>query len=478
MSFKREHEQVDESGPSKPEQKRARKARPKQNSSVDPNSGQNYVFATYHNATTIPVGEESDFEDDTDAMAYLMSVRTQASGIPHVLAAPRRQIGPQIPNDFVKFKHEESDDGEIKVEEDDEVDTSIHSTGLGDGRGFYEDGAYIGRDYYWDDAEGSDDWGEVEDEDGEVSDAAVLEAYSSAIMHQYHRLRAVLSRPPPADAAKRIASSQATYAAAFGPGSTAMKVWPPLLRNTDPTPLQVSLMSKDTVIRILRLMLGGKFLRRGYPLPERTSRWIWALLARLPERGELNHSEIGWVRDLGRRAVLLGTSLSEMAALREELAEGGLGVNDAVDASSSDDEVVADELDGQEEVVVPDGDEPGKMNSKPDQGAGEEGTEAAEEGQDDVAMDLESDSDEGEIREDEEERPSEKDESLEAAKAAFLARLEVQASDDEDDEEELDAVRERSRMNMRATLNMILTITGEFYGQRDLLEFREPFVGM
>ncbi|KAM0741529.1 hypothetical protein ACQRIT_004386 [Beauveria bassiana] len=473
MSIKREHEQVDESGPSKPEQKRARKARPKQSSSVDPNSGQNYVFATYHNATTIPVGEESDFEDDTDAMAYLMSVRSQASGIPHVLAAPRRQIGPQIPKDFVRITHEESDDGDIRVEADDEVDTSIHITGLGDGRGFYEDGAYIGRDYYRDDAEGSDSWDETEDEDGEVSEAAVLEAYSSAIMHQYHRLRAILNRPPPVDAAKRITSSQATYVAAFGPGSSAIKVWPPLLRNTDPTPLQVSLMSKDTVIRILRLMLGGKFLRRGYPMPERTSCWIWALLAKLPERGELNHSEIGWVRDLGRRAVLLGRSLSEMAALREELAEGGLGVNDAVDASSSD-----DELDGQEEDGAPKGDEPEKMNDKPDQGAGQESTEAADEGEDDVAMDLESDSDEGEIYEDREEKTSDKDESLEAAKAAFLARLEVQASDDEDEEEELDAVRERSRMNMRATLNMILTITGEFYGQRDLLEFREPFVGM
>ncbi|KAM3514816.1 hypothetical protein MY11210_001540 [Beauveria gryllotalpidicola] len=477
MSFKREHGEVDESGPSEPEQKRARKSRPKQSSSVDPNSGQKYVFATYHNATTIPVGEESDFEDDTDAMAYLMSVRTQASGIPHVLAAPKRQIGPQLPNDFVKIKHEGSDDGEIKDEEDDHVDRSIYSTGISDVGGFYEDGAYIGRDDDWDD-ESSDNWDEAEDEDGEVSEAAVLEAYTSAIMHQYHRLRAILNRPPPVDAAKHITSSQATYADAFGPGSTAIKVWPPLLRNTDPTPLQVSLMSKDTVIRLLRLMLGGKFLRRGYPLPERTSRWIWALLARLPERGELNYSEIGWVRDLGRRAVLLGRSLSEMAALREELAEGGLGVNDAVDASSSDDEVVADELDGQEEDGAPNGDEAEKMNDKPDQGAGKEDTEAAEEGEDDVAMDLESDSDEGEIREDKEEKLSEKDESLEAAKAAFLARLEVQASDDEDDDEKLDAVRERSRMNMRATLNMILTITGEFYGQRDLLEFREPFVGM
>ncbi len=75
MSSKRDHEEVDDTEPSEPENKRARKSRPKQSSSVDPNSGQKYVFASHHNATTIPVGEESDFEDDADAMAYLMSVR-------------------------------------------------------------------------------------------------------------------------------------------------------------------------------------------------------------------------------------------------------------------------------------------------------------------------------------------------------------------------------------------------------------------
>lgn len=301
-------------------------------------------------------------------------------------------------------------------------------------------------------------------------------------MQQYHQLRAILNKTPPANAAKRIPSSQATHAAPFGPGSTAIKIWPPLLRNTDPTPLQVSLMSKDTVIRILRIMLGGKFLRRGFPLPERTSRWIWALLARLPERGELNYSEIGWVRDLGRRAVLLGRSLSEMAALRDELAEGGLGVNDAVDSSSSDDEVVADEPASQGEVGTPDTEALDTIAGQPEKGVVEETVKAKARGEEeDVAMDLESDSDEGEIREDDEEKPADdKDNSLEAAKLAFLARLEGQASDDGEDEEEerLRAARERSRMNMRATLNMILTVAGEFYGQRDLLEFREPFVGM
>lgn len=75
MSCKREYEDASGAEIPEPESKRARKTRPQNSSSVDPNSGQKYVFANYHNATTIPVGEESDFEDDADAMAYLMSVR-------------------------------------------------------------------------------------------------------------------------------------------------------------------------------------------------------------------------------------------------------------------------------------------------------------------------------------------------------------------------------------------------------------------
>lgn len=62
-----------------PQTKRAKpnssKTRQHQNSGIDPTWGQKYVFSSSENATTIPAGEESEFEDDSDAMAYLMSVR-------------------------------------------------------------------------------------------------------------------------------------------------------------------------------------------------------------------------------------------------------------------------------------------------------------------------------------------------------------------------------------------------------------------
>ncbi|KAH0593731.1 hypothetical protein MHUMG1_08482 [Metarhizium humberi] len=483
MSSKRELSDVDEGEVSEPDPKRAKKqtgAMPRhqhQNSSIDPTWGQKYVFSSLQDATTIPYGEESDFEDDADAMAYLLSVRKEAYDIPHLLVAPKVQIGPQFPP-------------ELQQDDQGEVDRTIYTTGaVDDSRGYYDDGAYIAMPQH-------------DDEDEKAGQAAhgcgddereLHEAYFSSVMARYTHLRQLLHTTPPPDAAKRLSSTKETYAAPFGRDSTTNKTWANIMRNTDPHPLQLALMSKETVIRILRVLIGGTFLRRGHTLSERTSQWLWGLLARLPDRGELNHTEIGWVRDLGRRAVLLSRSLAEMAALRDELADGGLGVNEGVDASSSDEDVVGTDADDAEGEDSPgENDSPAEDSNqesvardevdKGDPGADStlEGNATGKRGEDeegeiqesetgDVAMDLGSDSDS--------DQGGAVDESLEAAKRELLARLGASGAEQELDTQDNDATL-RLRMNMRATLNMILTVAGEFYGQRDLLEFREPFVGM
>ncbi|PNY27497.1 Uncharacterized protein TCAP_02577 [Tolypocladium capitatum] len=483
MATKRAFDDLDEGEvtddePSPP--KRAKKltgAQPRhrhQHSAIDPTWGQKYVFSNLEDGSSIPFGEESDFEDDSDAMAYLRSVRLEATGIPHLLVAPRRQIGPQLPP-------------ELRTEHDhDQVsDRSTYTDGLGDARGYYEDGAYMGLP----NSEDGDGGGEAGDMDPETE---LLKAYCVSVLSRYHRLRSTLHTKPPPNAARRLSCARPTFAPPLGGKSSTHRIWSQALRSTDPHPLQLALMSKDSVLRVLRVMLGGKFLHRGYTLSERTSRWLWALLARLPEPWEMGHTEIAWVRDLGRRAVLLGRSLAEMAALRDELEDDMLGVNESVDASSGgdndDDSAATDARAGQDPGCY--GSEPQENPAQdvvsqenptgedvPEEQAGAEPDQGGQvdEGNGDnesVAMDLASDSDEGEAKEDD-------DTALEAAKKAFLSRLEDAAAGNEQHEEDpQEAARLRLRMNMRATLNMILTVAGEFYGQRDLLEFREPFVGM
>ncbi|KAM0241523.1 hypothetical protein ACHAP5_007479 [Fusarium lateritium] len=487
MATKRDLEDVDEGEVSKPQPKRPKrqggKARQHQNSGIDPTWGQKYVFAGNEHATTIPAGEESDFEDDADAMAYLNSVRQEANGIPHLLVAPKVQIGPQLPAEL-RDDDQDQDEGP--------VDRAIYADGVGDSRGWYEDGAYmakpdnVAKEGEYEDREYLGD----EDEDYD-EEAAIHEAYLASVMDQYLHLRTILHTEPPSNARSRLAKAQLKTEAPADNQASVIGTWSRLLRDTDPHPLQVALMSKDTTLRILRILLGGKFLRRGYTLPERTSRWIWALLARLPDRGELNYAEIGWIRDLGRRAVLLGRSLAEMAALREELEEGGLGAHEAVDRSSSDEDAMADPEDLEVEgAVSPEQDEDDSTPPENDQDieqtpkatepkttsppkADAEDGEIDEDEDDDVAMDIASDSEaeEGEVA------APEPQENLQAAKERLLGQLDYSSSE-RDEEAEKEAAKQRLRANLRATLNMILTVAGEFYGQRDLLEFREPFVGM
>ncbi|KAK4083338.1 v-snare [Purpureocillium lilacinum] len=499
MATKRDYDDVDdgEVTDDDPSPKRARKhtgaqrLHQHQNAAIDPTWGQKYVFSNISEMSTIPYGEESDFEDDADAMAYLRSVREQALGIPHMLVAPKKQIGPQLPPELRQASEEaRNDDGDGDGEDEDEpaqADYGEYQSGA-EARGWYEDGAYIAQ------AE-SESYGQPGDEGD--SERELHQAYYASILARYRRLRSTLHAEPPTGAARRLPSGRPTTAAPLDGKSTTHKTWSAAMRNTDPHPLQLALMSKDSVIRVLRVLLGGRFLRLGYTLSERTSQWVWALLARLPEPWELDHTEIGWVRDLGRRAILLGRSLAEMAALRDDLEEGQLGVHEMVDQSSSVelgtdayvgygvDSADSDAADGprqkdkemQETKQVEENDDDTKEVESEEEGqiSDDDNGDAAS-----VAMDLSSGSEDGEVAPSVQ-APDDGHAALEAAKQAFLARLEGDATVDapEDESEEAqEAARLRLRINMRATLDMILTVAGEFYGQRDLLDFRQPFVGM
>jgi hypothetical protein len=252
-------------------------------------------------------------------------------------------------------------------------------------------------------------------------------------------------------------------------------------------------MDKDAVFRLLRVVLGGKFLRRGTELRERTSRWLWALLARLPDRGELDYMEVGHVRDLGKRAALLMHSLREMAALREEVEGGGR-------ASEEDDGLEGDQedWDGEAEAIDDDDDDDDVDDGRKVAAPPQESAEPASVANDDPtsvqpssdplarssstaptsAPDADADAaeqmEDGEI---DESAPMDIDTDVESAKTRLLAKLNTHSSNgyDADQAEEPPFDPARARMNMRATLNMILTVAGELYGQRDLLEFRDPF---
>ncbi|KAK7985258.1 hypothetical protein PG996_005501 [Apiospora saccharicola] len=546
MSSKRQAED----NPSRSTSKRPRQSTNKHSSQVDQTYGQRTAFGDLRDPT-IPNDDDLEWEDETDALAYLMSVRKEAHGIPNLLVASK-PIGPS----------------------NESVDRSIYADGKGDFRGFYQDGAYTALpDEYYDEEE-YDETEEAEattadglktedvtngDYDEEYSDDASLgrprnsnideihEAYYGSLKRQYLNLRQMLHSTPPDSLVASLPSDNPTEVDNFGASPDAFRQWTGRVMNTDPLPAQIASIHKDGVIRLLRIILTGKFLRKGQELHERTSRWLWALLARLPDKGELYYQEIGWIRELGKRAVLFMVSLAEAEILHQDYDVRGtkdsddgdgldIEVDENLDDVSSEPASVDDTPPEREDnppidKVMQDGDATGeqdngqasdkaveslatpapvKKESSPQATEPQvpEGTTDNATSQSDVEMQIDSDMDEGEVSAVSQPKIESTTADVEMAKSKLLAQLgglngtaddgeveeprlheeatepiepEVKEESSEfaeslvDSEDIEDEEVARAKANVRTTLNMILTVAGEFYGQRDLLEFRDPF---
>lgn len=441
---------------------------------------------------------------------------------------------------------EEGEDGE-----DPDVDRTIYDTGVGDFRGYYQDGAYISYPSdQWDDDEEEEEYEEdsTKSENDQTSDASesgedrprnssadeIRNAYFTSITNRYISLRNLLQTDPPDAAVHALPPTNPVKVAEWKRGVGSFQTWETRLRGTEPVPAQIASMHKDSVFRLLRIILAGKFLRKRQELRERTSRWIWALLARLPDKGELDYQEVGWIRELGKRAVLMLVSLTELELLREhcevaksspdedeyevdaevdECFEVDLGQDTPLGVDSASSPIIPEEQlqeTEQPEVSVTNKDLGEPLSDTTDKNHPSNsiivGKESSKDSSD-VEMQLDSDTEDGEVADAPLSPPSpgpgsDPTADVEAAKARLLAQLngdstaDDQVEDDvvqeqgnyeapgtaESEEEDGDYERyeemDRGKINERATLNMILTVAGEFYGQRDLLEFRNPFGGL
>ena len=162
--------------------------------------------------------------------------------------------------------------------------------------------------------------------------------------------------------------------------------------NCDPHPVQAASLDSETVMELVALMNKRLNSFLGADSGQRSSRiasWIWAILARSPDRGELGGDEIAELRAFALRAAAI------------------LGVND------------------------------------------EAGNEVEDEAETEDEKDLSED-----IRE------------------ALMSRVGTQGK--EAAMEEIDA---STKILSKVTiLDAIITVIGEVYGQRDLLERREVWV--
>lgn len=221
---------------------------------------------------------------------------------------------------------------------------------------------------------------------------------------------------------------------------------------------QLACMDINSVLALIGILMRllSEVIRGGEVRKVRSlGAWAWGLLGRCRDISELGSSEVGEIRDLGKRAAKVLDKMRENQRAMEEQQEVDYNNQEEQYAEEGGDTEMAGDLEGEKSGP------PTEVTSEPE----EESSVQAEKAhtKDDDAP-----------------------EELEAAKARLQAKI---TTDDEPpppvaapsistdeaevvEEEDIDEPAE-TRKQARAMLDMIITIVGEFYGQRDLLESRD-----
>jgi len=124
--------------------------------------------------------------------------------------------------------------------------------------------------------------------------------------------------------------------------------WLSCIRSHDPSPAGLASLDIVATLRVLRLLT--TLLRRRVNLSKRLSAWLWAVLCSIPDVGTLDSEQVGVVRELGKRAVWVrcGWAGGDIAESTEGLGpgeeeEGAVAELDAIAASLVDGEEVEGE---------------------------------------------------------------------------------------------------------------------------------------
>jgi hypothetical protein len=233
----------------------------------------------------------------------------------------------------------------------------------------------------------------------------------------------------------------------------AQSQWRLHLQSSDPLMVQLACMDSESVLEAVKVLTGtmaqtvrsksqDKILRFGA--------WVWGVLGKCRDRTELCSEEIAVLRELGKRAVTLLVGIRDKA-------------RKAKDASQELSEKEGEDV---QEVIPPD--EPAAETVLEDSIDTDDARMQRENLDDDGSVDNEQDA-----------------AALEAAKKrlqnSFLStsgtesRSERAVAGGTNDPLGANGAEKKMAVDqqVRATLDVILTIVGEFYGQRDLLDFRD-----
>lgn len=211
-------------------------------------------------------------------------------------------------------------------------------------------------------------------------------------------------------------------------------------------------MDAETILEVVKLLTGimAQTVRsRSRDRVWRFGAWIWGVLGKCRDRTELGSEEIAILRELGKRAVKLISGIREKASK----------------ANNDSQELLEQEDEDSQDSPVPD----------------EPATDIAAQNTSDAEFNIRNGGDGFDEPAKDERGAAELEEAKNRLKGYFLSAVDVQspsaaavsghaydplgvntAQDEVDVDEQIKVI-----------LDMILTVVGDFYGQRDLLEFRD-----
>jgi regulator of vacuolar morphogenesis len=338
--------------------------------------------------------------------------------------------------------------------------------------GFYEDEAYIApvEDLKEEKAANS-----PSNLDELYSDAQ--RSYNNLLRHRFILLRSTLRCSPPAGAIDTLDNDHPISLPRKA--GSAHKTWRRLLVTVEPRMVQLASMDMESVLEVLEILarmmsdvVRGDDIQR----VRRIGAWAWGLLGKCREVGQLSTREVGVVRSLGKRAATILRKVQELEYDDYE-EDVDYTVTDTPKGETKQVNIVEDEKDTKEEAQqspTVHNEEATRQGTQPEPTA-----QGEEEAQLEPTVRSEEESKQEELPEAAEAQGSSmadaslEESDLEAAKARLQARLQnnsdsVEAPAGCDDIEEDDW-----SIQTHALLDMIITVVGEFFGQRDLLKERE-----
>jgi Survival motor neuron (SMN) interacting protein 1 (SIP1) len=358
--------------------------------------------------------------------SMLMVSRSEANEIPHLIVAPK-QTG-------------------------DDSDLSTSDDWKDDSRGYYEDGAYIAAPIAGPQLPGANNVPYNAGTSGTTIEELELspqEAYTKQLLTLFNVQKKAIQRL----ATSKSVSSSGTRR--HTPG-----VLRHMIKDGVPTPADLVGLSQSNVFKMLEL--ATNMLKRKKNIDARFSAWLWGLLCKLEDVGTLDCDAVSVIRELGKKMVWIGIGffnddtsqvISKLADPKEiTVNESGLSEDDELPEGIESDAMDLESEDEPDQALERSHDQDLQRNTSspilPNLDAHDP----------DVAEDASSQS----YRADE----------LEAARGRLIRTLE----DNTDTDMPLLNLT-CPDTNTRATLDAIITIIGELYGQRDLLEFRSIWGG-